>query len=684
MRHFRTSMRRWAITISIGLGIGTTAFGTDPEVEPTATDARRALGGKTVDEWTRALRDRANRDHSRAAWMLAAFGPEAKAAVPDLVEALDQGDLGVMNALARIGPDAAPAVPLLAKQFRKEECLHGKMGTFLYGRYSGPMYALVRIGAASVPELVKALEEPGGEYHPCAAEALGEIGPPAKAAVPALIRELQLPRLKLDFQDTQAQARRRQAVIALGRIGPAAAPAIPALNALFDQEDDKDHFQTLRALSRIGSPPVTKLISDFPRERVAEDLAQLGSKAREAIPALRLALSAKEARVRFDAAQALAAIDPSATDAIPVLIEALDHRADETVEVRKVPQLLAQLGPKAKVALPALLAQLTPEWPDPEILRAVVQIDPLGQQCIPALIQALKHKDSEVVFTASECLGLLGPRARTSIPSLVVVIDSDLGADSLNWEPRVSAINAIVRIDRNSPLVIPTLIRALKCEGIKELKSDRLDFDVCDCSTLEAATKALRSCGPRATAAVPVMIDILTTRETSNHPDMAYASIVYTLGQLGPDALPAVPILRQLLEKKGRLSWPAAAALYRLAPDGKELAKKRLESPIVGQVGWQMWDELEGRALLLGTMDQTSVEADAAIRSQLENVNDTLEAAEIEGFDRFPEWMIEQLARFGAGSRLAIPRLEELRRHPYPWIRMWAGEALARIAKPES
>jgi HEAT repeat protein len=358
-------MRRWAITIGIGVGIGTTAFGTDPEVEPTATDARRAIGGKTVDEWTRALRDRANRDHSRAAWMLAAFGPEAKAAVPELVEALDQGDLGVMNALASIGPDAAPAVPLLAKQFRKEECLHGKMGTFLYGRYSGPMYALVRIGAASVPELVMALEEPGGEYHPCAAEALGEIGPPAKAAV-------------------------------------------------------------------------------------------------------------------------------------------------------------------------------------------------------------------------------------------------------------------------------------------------------------------------------PVMIDILAMRDTSNHPDTAYASILYTLGQLGPDALPAVPILRQLLEKKGRLSWPAAAALYRLAPDGKELAKKRLESPIVGQVGWQMWDELEGRALLLGTMGQTSVEADAAIRSQLENVNDTLEAAEIEGFDRFPEWMIEQLARFGAGSRLAIPRLDKLRRHPYPWIRMWAGEALARIAKPES
>jgi hypothetical protein len=38
------------------------------------------------------------------------------------------------------------------------------------------------------------------------------------------------------------------------------------------------------------------------------------------------------------------------------------------------------------------------------------------------------------------------------------------------------------------------------------------------------------------------------------------------------------------------------------------------------------------------------------------------------------------LGQYGVGAMTAVPRLKELRQHSNPWIRLWAGEALERIA----
>ena len=41
----------------------------------------------------------------------------------------------------------------------------------------------------------------------------------------------------------------------------------------------------------------------------------------------------------------------------------------------------------------------------------------------------------------------------------------------------------------------------------------------------------------------------------------------------------------------------------------------------------------------------------------------------------------EDIGHLGRGARLASPRLNESRKHPNPWIRLWATEALERIGK---
>lgn len=672
MRLPREAMRRWVAAVAIG----TAALASVSRFGPARADERRAFCGKTVGEWVEAYRDRSGRDRWRAVWAFRYFGPDAKAAVPDLVDSLRRGGFDdrasknlVIDALALIGPDAAPAVPLLAEEFRKED----------FVSFGGPKHALVQIGAAAVPALIEAMENLDGDRRPCAAEALGEIGPPAKASVPALIQALRWEHPKLDLQDVQGQALQSQAVIALGRIGPAAAAAIPALNALFDQRHDDfelNHLEVVIALDKIGAPPVAKLLGAFPREGVAYELSWLGTKAKEAVPTLRRALTADPACIRVDAAKALAAIDPSATEAVPVLIDAIDHHPDEALDV---PDALAKFGPAARSAIPSLIARLTPDGSDPAAVRALVRIDPEGRQCVPALIGALKQKDPHVVFAAAESLGLLRRRARASVPALAAVIASALDEDDDGCNPRVSAVNALVRIDPESPLVIPALIDALRCHKSQGLGFGEERVVECEWSAAEAAAKHLGSLGPRARAAVPGLIHRLRDRKKDDLPDTTTRAVALALGRIGPDAGAAIPILKEVAEDKALYSTSAVIALYQLAPNGKELAEKWLEKPLSGRVQWEIQAQLEGRAMLLGATGRTSLEADAVIREDLERLDKCIESADREGYDQFPEWVIEHLGRFGVGGRLAVPRLKELRRHRNPWIRQWAEEAHARI-----
>jgi HEAT repeat protein len=81
--------------------------------------------------------------------------------------------------------------------------------------------ALGRIGAAAVPDLVRALGDPDPGVRLRAAEALARIGPDAKEAVPELIRLLSDEREHVET--------RKAAAWALGQIGPPASGAVPEL-----------------------------------------------------------------------------------------------------------------------------------------------------------------------------------------------------------------------------------------------------------------------------------------------------------------------------------------------------------------------------------------------------------------------------------------------------------------------
>jgi HEAT repeat protein len=184
---------------------------------------------------------------------LGAIGPEAREAIPVLVNAIG-ADLGA------------------AEKLDEEDA--GELGCNLVGE------ALVQIGPAAVPALVEALKNEEGYRPLAAAVVLGRLGSDAKEAIPTLVTLLGKGALTTQLSDGTAWGLRKVNVATetLVQIGPA---SIPLLVKLLKETEPSQ------------------------RSAAAEALGQFGPAAREAIPALREALKDAHPTVRVAAAAAL-------------------------------------------------------------------------------------------------------------------------------------------------------------------------------------------------------------------------------------------------------------------------------------------------------------------------------------------------------------------------------------------
>jgi HEAT repeat protein len=659
--------------------------------QPVRADESHTFYGKTVEGWIAVLRDKTGTAERRrqAAWALAYFGQEANAAIPELIDAAREKRLqaAATEALARIRRADAVNVPELIAQFLKRGCEHlTGQGFFMYD--ASVDHALVRIDGPAVPALVDILNGPNWDMRVCAAHVLSMIGPPARSAVPSLIRAIEHP----DPHDTVTLA--LYAVRALGRIGPDAKPAIPSLNGLYGK-NLIDDFDIVIALDGIGDPPVSRLVDTLLRDNdsyAAYQLSWLGPKAREAVPALRAALTDRRLQCRFSAAVALASIDPSVTASIPVLNEALKYLNDDEIDISDVPIALAHLGPKAKEAVPTLINLVKKGCDDTSLLTALVQIDPIGEECVPTLISALKQEDYRAVDVAARCLGLLGPHAKNAVPCLAEVVTRDFEDDGNVGvsNPQVSAAKALARIGVPAISALPALATALNYRRVIRTSADGVaaDGERVDCSAAAAAADVLGSFGPMAKAAVPFLIQAVKTQEPDDNNEQARKAAILALGRIGPDANAAIPVLRNLAtDVRTRHYLPELLiALYQLDPDGKPVAERWLENPDIPFGTMAPERRLERRVIVLGAMGRATFEGDWLTRRFLERLDSSighLDPRDGDESDYLEEWL-ERLSRLGPSARLAVPRLQEFRKHPNPWIRMWASEALIRIVPDES
>ncbi|MGI5862908.1 MAG: HEAT repeat domain-containing protein [Myxococcales bacterium] len=292
---------------------------------------------------------------ARALKSLARLGPEAEPAIPRL-EAMLAELSGPCESASRVSRLSWEAVDTLAAI--GEKALPVLESLALRSDLNTAERAVLATGAlppkvleSAVPWLVKVVNHrrgdaglyDGANVRESAAKVLGRV---AHAAAAPLVELVQRDEGKVCIE----------VALALGAIGEAGAPAVPWLVKLLQRTEEHDSWKLLRVFGQIGPrarEAVPLLVEhldarwpDVHRQMAAEALGRIGHEAAEAVPVLAAILTGQQAgpSVAGEAATALGRMGQGAREAVPALEACLAH-ADPYVRSRAKAALEQMLGP---------------------------------------------------------------------------------------------------------------------------------------------------------------------------------------------------------------------------------------------------------------------------------------------------------------------------------------------------
>jgi len=244
----------------------------------------------------------------------------------------------IVQSLARLGP---PAVPFLIEAVKskgktredanlRKGAVPALIAMVRANRFSENSHALTALGrigpaaAPSVPLLIEIIRSKAdASERRSAVRAIWGIGPAAKAAVPALIVAAR----------GKSGLVRGDAIIALGRIGPDAKAAVPVLVEAVTDTSGQMAFDVSRSLAGIGDaavPALVKAMKDprpLTRRWAMRTLGRMGGRAKAAVPALIEVLkNAADYEDRLVALGVLGDIGPAAKAALPIIEDLIKRK----------------------------------------------------------------------------------------------------------------------------------------------------------------------------------------------------------------------------------------------------------------------------------------------------------------------------------------------------------------------
>lgn len=306
-------------------------------------------GPRAVPRLIEQLKDEDTTARILAAQWLAKLGPDAKGALPALV------DLALHDPNQDTSAAAAGAIRTLDLQAARE-VVAGYLPALWEANPEARRKACMVLGSLgpvakpAVASLITMLDDTDELVRERAVGALGTIGIPQTEIVAALTKAL---------HDPASTVRYRAAAQFAFHI-PVTVTAVPSLLELRNDKDKSVAALAEVALEHAGQntrQDVANLVSllERPGEKdyALQQLAQLGPDAADAAPVLISVLRDSLALNRYLAAEALRAIGPAAEEAVPELIAAL-HDSDPIVTESAAEALEAIGTPEALKALEPL------------------------------------------------------------------------------------------------------------------------------------------------------------------------------------------------------------------------------------------------------------------------------------------------------------------------------------------
>lgn len=331
-----------------------------------------------------------------------------------------------------------------------------------------------------------------------------------------------------------------------------AAAEIPHIIACFEIDDEDLRVHAAETLSKIGPKaveplrPVLKDKNAKVRFWAVQTLALLKEDAAAAAPDLLVCLKDENADVRYKAAYALGRTGVKSDAVIEGLIGALSDPEESVTQTAS--ETLENIGTPSKDSLP-MLVELANKGPTPAAKATALKLlGRLGEPALPALKDLLVKANPLDRLTIVQAIAELGPKARPVLPVLeTIMIKNRFWDDDEQWLG---------------------IFKKCKADGAKGLANvlktlhdpKAPDFAPNDGRSI-VLLKALGDMGPQAKVAVPLLIELLNER------DALRPQILDTLGGIGPAAKDAIPAV-EALTKEPALANAARVCLRRMGVFG--------------------------------------------------------------------------------------------------------------------
>lgn len=672
---------RIALTIKLGIATACLLLLTGPasaDDEPEPTDA--AFADERIATLVAQLESEHPIERYEAVNALAQLGPEARVAIPRLIELLADDESGVERPMAY----AITAISWVAEQ------------------------ALAGIGPEVAEPLALQFEAQSDEVQGRSLRVARRIGPDAREMLNVVH----------DYYQRSVGWQRREALCALAAIDPTGEFSLPVLLTAL-REDPDHHIRKTAALFLQRTPHLAVYWSERAPAAAWFDDGALDPVA--TADELREAMGDESPDVRAMAAIALAGYPESAERSIPLLVEMLDDRDYYWVEYSNhfegqepIPPVaaraLAAFPEHADVALPYLIETLLD--PEERNLQYEHSISGLIAHCEQPLAYINRLLDAELSHLALVALARLGTSDEAVIGTVSSLLVDEQGEENL-WAAatlccldveRYPGAFAIVRKAFDDP--DPDAYgEGWLCTFISEVGPDAefavpllieniVDGD--DYVYLNyRVTNALVSIGPAAAAAVPTLLaeferqsryGLAGHREEEQLTAFCPAATPFlvealndetrsprlhilclrVLGRLGSDAADAAPVVAACLDSDNpRVRQTAAEALGEMA-DNSAVALPALERT------------LQDPRPLVRAVAATSIaafgdEARHLIPRLIELLSDDYLDVQVAA--------ARALGQFGGAAADAVPTLETLSQSDSPLLRETAAQTLEAIRK---